>query len=518
MSIEPSISTATAPPTAPAPGVPSARRRREIGAVAGLTVLLFVCYAGYSISRYATYLTAGYDLGIFDQAVRAYAHLKAPIVPLKGANYDVLGDHFHPIIALIAPLYWIWNSPCVLLIVQAALAAGTVPIVYRFTRRRTGPSVAFVVCAAFGAGWAIQAMQDFDFHEIAFALPLLAWAIDALDRRADRQLLLSCALLLLVREDMGVLVVGLGLIRLAPTLRRAPERRSAASRWPGIVLVVAGTAGYVLATSVIIPAFAQDNQFTYWQYDELGPNLPAAVGHLLTHPWDAMRYLVSPTIKAQSLAYLLVPLAVLLPLRSRYAWLALPLLAERFYASRELLWSTHYHYSALPWLVLLLAMVDGGARLGVFSNPRARRTLTAWLLIVPIWLTAFDQTVPSDARRMIDGDAFRITAHTRAQQALVAALPDDVCVAVDDHLAPHLTRRDYVTLADQQPDTADFVALDLSYLSIGGNNGPSPAAVLAEVRAEGYRVTFQQDALVLLESPTYDGPSGACGPFGSGHW
>lgn len=515
MPIEPSSSTATAPPTpgALSPDPLTRWRRREIGAVAGLSVLLFACYTAYSISRYATYLTAGYDLGIFDQAVRDYAHLKAPIVPLKGAGYDVLGDHFHPIIAVVAPLYWIWNSPCMLLIVQAALVAGTVPIVYRFTRRRAEPAVAFVVCAAFGVGWAIQAMLDFDFHEIAFALPLLAWGIDALDRRADRQLLLSCALLLLVREDMGALVLVLGLIRLAPTLRR-----DTGSRWPGIVLVLAGAAGYVLATSVIIPAFARDSQFTYWQYDELGPNLPAALGHLLTHPWDAVRYLVSPTIKAQSLAYLLVPLAVLLPLRSRYAWIALPLLAERFYATRELLWTTHYHYSALPWLVLLLAMADGGARLGVFSHPITRRALLAWLLIVPVWLTAFDHTVPADARRMIDGDAWRITAHTRAQQAVVGKLPDDVCVAVDDHLAPHLARRDYVTLADAQPGTADFVALDLSFPTIGGNSGPTPEAVLAAVQADGYRVTFQQDTLILLESPTYQGPSAACRPLGPGKW
>ena len=37
-----------------------------------LTGLLFVVYGGYGLLRHATYLTAGYDLGIFDQA---YARL-----------------------------------------------------------------------------------------------------------------------------------------------------------------------------------------------------------------------------------------------------------------------------------------------------------------------------------------------------------------------------------------------------------------------------------------------------------
>ena len=63
-------------------------------------------------------------------------------MPLKGAGYNVLGDHFHPIIAVFAPLYWIWDSPYVLLIVQTALIAASIPVVYRFARRRTDPGCA----------------------------------------------------------------------------------------------------------------------------------------------------------------------------------------------------------------------------------------------------------------------------------------------------------------------------------------------------------------------------------------
>jgi uncharacterized membrane protein len=495
----------------------TASRRREIGALTVLTLLFFGGYAAYSISRYATYLAAGYDLGIFDQAVRAYSHFRAPIVPLKGPGYNVLGDHFHPIIAVIAPLYRVWNSPCMLLLVQSALTAGTIPVVFRFTRRRTGRAVSLVICAAFGIGWAVQAMLDFDFHEIAFALPLAALAIDALDRCDDRQLLIAAGLLLAVREDMGVLLVVLGLLRLAPPAhaRRRKLDHPARRSWPGVTLVVAGLVGYYLATSVIIPAFASNNHFAYWQYTELGPNLPAALGSMATHPWHAISLFFSPSVKAQSLAYLLVPLA-LVPLRSRYSWLALPLLAERYYNSRPELWTTHYHYSALPWLILVMAMVDGADRLGIFSRRVHRVALVAWLLVVPVWLTAFGTSAPSDLRRMLDGSAWRGSAHTSAQRAVVARLPRDACVAVDDHLAPHLTRRDHVSLADGQLGTADFVALDLNYDSIGGNGGPPPGKVLAEVEARRYRVVFTAERLVLLQSPGYTGPSAPCGPLGPG--
>ncbi|MDQ1541115.1 MAG: hypothetical protein QOH29_1841, partial [Actinomycetota bacterium] len=100
------------------------KQRRGIVA---LTAVLLVLYLVDSLTRYRSYLTDGYDLGIFDQAVRAYAHFQSPIVALKGHGFDLLGDHFHPIIAALAPLYWIWDNPCVLLIGQAVVVVASVP-------------------------------------------------------------------------------------------------------------------------------------------------------------------------------------------------------------------------------------------------------------------------------------------------------------------------------------------------------------------------------------------------------
>src|SRR5947209_4149473 len=82
----------------------------------------------------------------------------APDGPLKGAGYNIFADHFHPIIALAAPLYWIWNSPVVLVVLQAALVAASVPVVYSFALRRLPRGGALVVAASYGLGWAIQAM------------------------------------------------------------------------------------------------------------------------------------------------------------------------------------------------------------------------------------------------------------------------------------------------------------------------------------------------------------------------
>ena len=130
--------TRSAAPTAGRVSLASLRHHFAIGVVT-FAALLFYLY--HAFADQAAFLTTGYDLGIFDQAVRAYSHFQAPIVPLKGADYNIFGDHFHPIIAVLAPLYWLWDNPHMLLIAQAVLIAASIPVVYRFARRRAGDSV-----------------------------------------------------------------------------------------------------------------------------------------------------------------------------------------------------------------------------------------------------------------------------------------------------------------------------------------------------------------------------------------
>src|SRR4051812_43723766 len=85
-----------------------------------LTLGSLAFYLLYTLTDYAQYLS-GNDLGIFDQAMRAYAHFDAPTVPVKAPGFDILGDHFHPLVAILAPLYWVWDDPVMLLIAQTVL-------------------------------------------------------------------------------------------------------------------------------------------------------------------------------------------------------------------------------------------------------------------------------------------------------------------------------------------------------------------------------------------------------------
>jgi hypothetical protein len=106
------------------PGVSglAGRRWRNRAGVGLLTALTAASYAVFALTRQYTVHTTSYDLVIFDQAVRSYAHFQPGTSIIKGVHngfgpgFSVLGDHWSPAIAVLAPAYWIHNGPTNLLV------------------------------------------------------------------------------------------------------------------------------------------------------------------------------------------------------------------------------------------------------------------------------------------------------------------------------------------------------------------------------------------------------------------
>nr|WP_280921412.1 DUF2079 domain-containing protein [Streptomyces novaecaesareae] len=114
---------------------------------------LFVIYTTLSVRIHERMLSNSYDLGIFEQVVRSYADGHLPVSELKAPGFPVLGDHFSPVLALVAPFYWVWRTPVTLLVAQAALVtAGMLPLTF-WARRTLGSGPAAVIGVCYGLSW-----------------------------------------------------------------------------------------------------------------------------------------------------------------------------------------------------------------------------------------------------------------------------------------------------------------------------------------------------------------------------
>jgi uncharacterized membrane protein len=357
--------------------------RTHVIGVGALTAVIAAIYSLYALILFDTYRESNYDLVIFDQAIRSYSRFHLGISIIKGLhdgfgpNFSVLGDHFSPIDMALAPLYWIWDGPQTLLVAQAVLFALAIPWLWVFTRRAMGGSgrkataAAYLACVGYGLSWPLAAAVAFDYHEVAFVPVLTAIALERLQAGRLRSALIALGVLLLVKEDMGLLVAGIGVflaVSVSPTVRR--------QRLVGLILVVVGIGYTLFATDVLIPAFGGRANY-YWAYSHLGNNVPQVISHLLHHPGQFFQLMVTPSVKLRTWKWLFAAFCFL-PLLSPLTLAALPLLVERMLADPQYShwWGTHFQYNAFIVTILVFAAVDGAVRLDRWAT-RAWRYLEA---------------------------------------------------------------------------------------------------------------------------------------------
>ncbi len=498
-------------------------------AVGGLTTVTAAAYSAFALLRYYTFQTASYDLVIFDEAVRSYAHFRPGTSIIKGVHngygpdFSVLGDHFSPLLAALAPLYWIHNSPQTLLVAQAVLFALAIPPLWIFTRRAFGSggkatAAAYLVCAPYALSWPIAAAVGFDFHEVAFAPVLMAVALERLQAGRLRTVLIALAALLLVKEDMGFFVAGIG-IYLAVSRPRVVKRQLLT----GLVLVVVGFAYSVFATYVLIPAFGGRANY-YWAYQSLGNNVPQAVGHMITHPVSSLRVLITPRVKLDTMLWLLAPFC-LLPLTSPIVLAAIPLLLERMLASKfPGWWGISFQYNAYLVIVFVFAAVDGAARLDRWSvlvreelaAGRARAagaaasrgvgTVALGCAVAMLGVAVY--LVP----RFAFGPAFHPSFYHRdarmnAAAAAVAVVPGGVTVQAVNNLGPQLSGRDTVLLWDGNgrhgPLRPPWVVADVAQPDFTFTGVSQQKQDVALLLRTGYRIVFERDGYVVLHRGGY---------------
>ena len=332
----------------------------------------------YSIVQWETMKPVpSWDLAIFSELAKAYAHFQAPIVPVKGDGYNLLGDHFHPILLLLGPIWRLFPTPLSLLITQDLLLAVSAWPLTRLASRLTNQWVAGALGLVYVLSWGMQGAVEAQFHEIAFAMPMLAYASVAFVERRWVAVTAWSAPLVLVKEDMGltVLMIGVAVIltsavpawyRTCTVIRpggrgadgldaagdaagNAPKDDAARNRRRGLRLgvgmIVGGIATFLFSILVFLPAF---NINGVWDYGLSSQDKP-------TSP-DALTQKVKVVV-------MLILTSGIIGVTSPWLLVVLPTLAWRFLGSVEFYWVwDNWHYNATLMPIALGALLDVVAR------------------------------------------------------------------------------------------------------------------------------------------------------------
>jgi uncharacterized membrane protein len=429
-----------------------------------------------SVARYLRFGAQEWDLAIFTQGVRGYAHLGAPVSDIKGPGFSLLGDHFSPIIATLAPVYRVFPSAVTLLVAQTVLFGVSVVVVSSTAEQLTTRAKGLAVGTAYGLSWGLQRAVDADFHEIAFAVPIIAVvARQLLLRRWNRAAWWSLPLLL-VKEDMGLTVAAVGVLLLCNR------------RWQsGALLVSGGAAAVSVIVYRVIPWFSPSHHYAYFSALPGGSAVHAQLGSMLLG-------LVWPVVKWRTVAWI-VGITGLLCLRSPLMVLALPTLAWRFASSDQSYWGTAWHYSAVLMPVVFLAAVDGMVRLERAGPSWARNYARQGVPLMVGAAVAISAGMSLTLSELADPATYGGGAHAAALRAADRLIPDGATVETGNPQLAALASRCTVFWPGGDPVAPQYITLDLSWWSPGMT--PVAYAEMAH-RGSVYVQTFDQQQVVVV--------------------
>jgi uncharacterized membrane protein len=432
------------------------------GVAAAWAVLCGAAYTVLALVRFDHYEPTSYDNAIFEQAIRAYAHLQAPIVPIKGPGFNLLGDHFSPIIALVAPVYRLFPAAQTLMVVQAGLIAVSVYVVTSLGLRRLGLWAGAGIGVAYGLSFGLQSAVEANFHEVAFAAPLLALAGAAYVERRYGHVVAWSLPLLLVKEDLGLTVALIGFVLWLGGQWR-PDADSGTEKRHGVLLMVAGVVGFLLVVLVIIPAFNPEGTYAY----------TGAVG--------GDRGLLETVLDEPGRKLLTVVMtfavAGFAALASPWALLVLPTFAWRFVGDNPYYWGTDFHYSILLMVIVAVAAIDAMDR-----HPPLRL-----LAVVAVAFTVLMQA-GSPLSTLADPRTYDRPERADAAERLLGMVPKGASVDTDIGLMTHLVSDHEVTwIGTPGNATPDWVLLDVG----SGFGSPPDAVAYAEKR---YDARYEQAA------------------------
>jgi uncharacterized membrane protein len=423
------------------------------------------------------------------QAVWSTAHgHPLRITDLKGDQISRLGAHVDPILALFAPLWWLWPSAGLLLVVQAlAVALGALPVFWLARKHLRSDWPAFGFAVAYLLLPAVQWLTLNEFHPVALATPLLLYAFWFLDE--DRLLPFApcAALACACKEEIPLVVAGFG-------IWYALSRRRYAV---GAAIVAGGAVWAGLAIGVIIPHFNNGASSSFYsRYSEVGGSPKGVLRTAVTHPWT----LVAKAFGHRGIHYLIelaLPLAALWALAPLALVAALPDLAINVLSATPTQTSIHFHYVAGIVPALVVATVLGAKRLG-------RPALAAVLVVgaalignyrlgpIPLWAE-----LPGG--QSFQAHAADVSRHDEIALRAVDVVPDGAVVSASNSLGAHLSARRRV-LSFPYVQDATWIAADETVPSWADRLAPIPAATeLARIRRDpAWRLVFEQDGVLVF--------------------
>lgn len=446
-----------------------------------VAALFFAISLAFGLNRYFTFF-ASYDQGIFNQVFWNNLHgrfFQSSLSSVLSTNvvhdgqvpevyYHRLGQHFTPALLLWLPIYALAPNAATLVLLQVSLITAGGIVLYALARHYLQPALSLMIMGGYYGANAVLGPLFSNFHDLS-QIPLFIFTLLlAMEKRVWWLVWLMAALTLIVREDTGIVLFGVGVYMVVS--RRFPRA--------GLAMCILAFSYVVLATNVLMAAFSDDvsrrfmmERFGHFADGESASTLET-LWAILSNPVRLMGQILSkPQVKIFYLLVQVLPLAFV-PFLSPYAWAiaGFPLF-QLLVQQGESPLAIHIRYALTLVPGLFYGSILWWSQHTHRFKPRFRRFWIGCIVVSLLIMIPYNPhqvfyfAIPTSFKPWIYVSLPRQWEHASHIRNLVNQIPPDASVSATTYVVPHLSsRREVLRLPFLQVRNDQKQVVDVDYL------------------------------------------------------
>lgn len=459
-------------------------------------VIIFSLYfTAISFLRYDNFYTGRFDLGNMTQTVWNTMHGRIfEFTNPNGTNtISRLAFHADFILIAFAPLYFLWDSPKVLLLMQVLISASGAFFVYALARDviKNKP-VAVVLALLYLLNPSMERATMYDFHAVTLATTFLLGAFYFLYKRRYAWFLILAILAGLTKEQIWAIIALLGLY-----IAFIQKQRKL-----GLTIFALSILAVYLLIWRIIPNALGSQHFALSYYDngDLSNSSPTSL---------LKRFLFSPQTEIPLLfekgrityiKQLLGPLGFLPLFGPFYLIFALPDFIINFSSNNANLYQIYYQYTAAITPFLFIAVIFGIAFILRKVPKLPISTLIVYLIFCGIFGAYLYGPLPGSKEPNLE----MLTRQLPYRQKLddfLQTIPENASVSAGNSIGSHLSHRRQIFSLPNGIGQADYIVFRLGE-AVTQPSKPFSQLKLTLEKDPRYQQIFSDDGVVAFKKRT----------------
>src|SRR3990167_3982703 len=459
-------------------------------------VIAYIVYFSYlSVLRYKTLYASYYDLGIMHQTVyNTYKGIQNRDFSRVLEMTDVDGPdqikrmaiHNDPLLALLAPFYFIYDGPETLLIIQTIILALGAIAVFKisqkvFEKENYSSLLSFIFALSYLLYSPLQKSNLFDFHAVTLATTFLLFMFYFWLVKRYWISFVFFGLSILSKEQVGLTTAMFGIysflitnyqLLISKRIRIIKLKSDKKITFFSLLIIGVSLIWFVTSVFFIIPYFRGSEHFAVARYSDFGNSSGSIILGIFTQPLSTLGYI----FHARTFHYFIQILgsagflSLLAPLQF---FIALPELAINILSKDNNMRNIYYHYTAVITPFVFISAIYGAKKvigywlLVIGKGPKQANTkvyflLCGYLLILTAAFAYWYGPLPFTKGQNIHPFKYP-QIETKDTELWARTLRSEKFkISTVGHLAPFFSGRRYFYNFSAEYQTADYIILRLN--------------------------------------------------------